>query len=74
MLYKSKCVKMPPIVSKLKGSKLFSVTLNTLRQTLCRFAAPCPFHLRFPSFSDVDEARSYVAATVETSQYELSTV
>jgi hypothetical protein len=48
---------------------MFSVALNMLRQTLCRFAAPCPFHLPFPSFSDVAEARSYVAATAHKKSY-----
>jgi hypothetical protein len=34
----SQCIKMPPIVSKLKGEKMFSVSLYMLRQTLCRLA------------------------------------
>jgi hypothetical protein len=53
---------MPPIMSKLKGEKMFSVTLYMLKQTLCRLAPP--FHLPFPSFSDVAEAQSYSASTV----------
>jgi hypothetical protein len=55
---------MTPIVSKLKGEKMFFVALYMLRQILCHLAPPCPFHLPCPSFSDVAEARSYVAATV----------
>jgi hypothetical protein len=55
---------MPPTVSKLKGKKIFSVKVHMLRQTLCRLPLHCPFHLPFPSFSDVAEARSYVADTV----------
>jgi hypothetical protein len=43
---------------------MFSVTLFLLRQTLCRLAPPCPFHLPFPSFSDVAEARSCFACIV----------
>jgi hypothetical protein len=57
-------MKMPPIVLKLKGEKMFSVTLYMLRQTLCRLAVPCAFHLSFLSFSDVAEAQSYFASTV----------
>jgi hypothetical protein len=34
---------MTPIVSKLKGEKVFSVALYMLRQTLCRLAPPLPF-------------------------------
>jgi hypothetical protein len=55
---------MPPIVLKLKGEKMFSVALYMPRLTLCRLAPPCPFHLPFPSFSDVAEAQSYSASTV----------
>jgi hypothetical protein len=55
--------KMPPIVSKLKGEKFFSVTLYVLRETLCRLAPPPPRPL--PSFSDVAKARCYFAATVQ---------
>jgi hypothetical protein len=53
---------MPPIVSKLKGEEMFLG--NMLRQTLCRLAPPCHFHLTFPSFSDVAEALSYSASNV----------
>jgi hypothetical protein len=35
-----------------------------LRQTLCRLAPPCPFHLPFTSYCDVAQARSYFASTV----------
>jgi hypothetical protein len=33
-------------------------------QTLCRLAPSCPFHLPFPSYCDVAQARSYFASTV----------
>jgi hypothetical protein len=57
---------------EIKRGKVFSITLHRLRQTLCRLAPPCPFHLLFPSFSDVPEAPSYSASTVHpsSSQYE----
>jgi hypothetical protein len=43
---------------------MFSDTQHMHRQTLCRLAPPYPFHLPFPSFSDVAEAPSYFASTV----------
>jgi hypothetical protein len=49
---------------EIKRGNMFLVVLYILRQTLCRLAPPCPFHLLFPSFSDVAEARSYFASTV----------
>jgi hypothetical protein len=58
-------MKMPPIVLKLKGEKMFSVALCIFRQTLYRLAAPYPFHL---PFSDVAEAQRYSASTVQEMQ------
>jgi hypothetical protein len=49
---------------EIKRGKMFSVALYMLRQTLCCLAPPCPFSLLFPTFSDVAEAHSYVAATI----------
>jgi hypothetical protein len=43
---------------------MFSVALYVLRQTVCLLAAPCPFQLPFPSFSDAAKAQSYSASTV----------
>jgi hypothetical protein len=62
---KSQCVKMPPIVSKLKGGKnVFSDTVHGWSDKLCRLTPTCPFHLPFPPFSDFAEAQSYSASTV----------
>jgi hypothetical protein len=72
VLCRSQCMKMPPIVLKLKGEKMFSVALYMLRQTLCRLAAPCPFYLPLPSFSDVTEAQSYSASTVHFVDFKLT--
>jgi hypothetical protein len=55
---------MPPIVSKLKVEQnVFSSTLHAQTDSLPS-CFPCPFHLPFPSFSDVAEAQSYSASTV----------
>jgi hypothetical protein len=54
---KSQCVKMPPIMSKLKGEKMFSLTRKMLRKTRCRLAPP---------FQWLAEAQSYSASTVKT--------
>jgi hypothetical protein len=35
-----------------------------LRQTLCRLAPLCPFHLPFSSYCNVAQAQSYFASTV----------
>jgi hypothetical protein len=55
-----------------RGKIVFSYT-KMLRQTLCRLSPPCPFHLPFPSFSDMAEAHSYVAATVHKFQQQAET-
>jgi hypothetical protein len=47
---------------EIKRGKMFSITLYVFRHTLRRLAPPCSFHIPFPSFSDVAEARSYVFA------------
>jgi hypothetical protein len=51
---------------EIRRGLFFSVTLNKIRQTLCRLAPTCPFHLPFPSFSDEAEARSYFASTLRS--------
>jgi hypothetical protein len=53
---------MPQILSKLKDEKF--QFRKMLKQTLCRLAHSCPFHLPFPSYCDVAQARSYFASTV----------
>jgi hypothetical protein len=58
------CIKIPLIVSKLKGKTMFSVTLYMLRQALCHLASPCSFHFPILSYSDVVQALSYFASTV----------
>jgi hypothetical protein len=60
--FKSQCMKMPPIMSKLKGF-FFSYTVYAQTDSAVSLP-PCLFHLPFPSFSDVAEARSYFASTV----------
>jgi hypothetical protein len=56
---------MPPIVSKLKGDEnVFSYNIHAQTDSL----PSCPFHLTFPSFSDVAEAQSYSASTVRTDE------
>jgi hypothetical protein len=56
---------MPLIVSKLKGKDMVSFISNMPRQTLCHFALPCPFHLPFPIYCDVAQARRCFASTVQ---------
>jgi hypothetical protein len=60
----AKVMKMPSIVSKLKGEIFFNCTVYVQTDS-CRLSPPCPFHLPFPSFCDVAKAQSYSASTVQ---------
>jgi hypothetical protein len=61
---KRHCIRMPEIVSKLKGEKnVFSYTIHIQADSLQSFS-PLLFHRPLPPFSDVAEARSYFASTV----------
>jgi hypothetical protein len=51
-----------PIVLKRKEEKKFPVAHKHAQTDSLPSWSPCPFHLPFLSFSDVAEARSYVAA------------
>jgi hypothetical protein len=61
MLCKSHCIKIPPIMSKLKGEKMFHKTCS---DTLCGLAPSCPFHLPFHFYCYVAQAWRYFASTV----------
>lgn len=55
---------MPLTVLKLKGKKMFSVTLRMFRWTLCHLTASCTFYFLFHSYCDITQAQSYIASII----------
>jgi hypothetical protein len=61
----SQCIKMPPVLSKLKGKKtMSSLIVRMLRQTIWRLASSCPHHLPSVLFYDTAQAGSYFPAII----------